>query len=173
MPFEGDTTPDGWYTQDVAGSGFPAPDVYKFALLVRIGQGGTWRFVGSSITTISLGANDPNLSQMYFRVNDNRPNDNTGSFIVTIVELGSSPACCPNQNTPAYIPEAWVKTGKVKPPTKKPATTPCAGKTPDGKQQGFSFDVYCFSSYSRTIPIEACTREEALQLAMTFVSSPC
>lgn len=66
------------------------------------------------------------------------------------------------------------KAGKPRTPMSSGGSTtfkPCAGKTPDGQRQSFQFPLYCGGSFSRNIPVEACTRAEALAEAQTFAKS--
>lgn len=94
--FEGDTEPRGWYTHDRCGSGCPAPEAYKFALLVKVGDEG-WGSVSELSCLSRLGTKHDGL-QMMFGINDTKLDDNTGAFTVTVTESGPSYPCknaCP------------------------------------------------------------------------------
>ncbi len=165
------TPPDGWVPQGSAGNGFPDPDSYTFSLLYRVGPTGQWQLLGSGQATAKLGPHDPAGAQIFFGINDNKLSDNTGFFNVIVTELAPSTKCAvPPPPPPTYIAygSSSGSSTKTKP---TPPALPCAGKTPDGRMQSFQFPLYCGSNFSRNIPIEACTRAEALPQAQAFARS--
>lgn len=178
------TPPEGWMPQGPAGPGFPSPDAYTFSLIYRIGRSGPWKFAGLSPITIRLGQADPDQAELYFAINDTKTGDNSGSFNVTVKEISTNYVCRaapPVNPTVNGKPSAggysggYLSTSPKNPkPTKRSPTLPCAGKTPDGLRQGFTFGEYCPGiSTTRPIPVEACTYAEAREEARGLVAFGC
>jgi hypothetical protein len=168
------TPPDGWVPQGACGAGCPAPDSYTFSLLYRVGSGSQWMLLGAGQAGARLGPRDPAGSELQFGINDTKLTDNAGAHVVTITEFKLGPTSCrPIATTvpgPVFLGSAGVS--KTRPPTGGSAMAlPCAGKTQDGRRQSFQFPLYCGGLYSRHIPVEACTRAEALAEAQTFAKS--
>jgi hypothetical protein len=164
------TPPDGWVPQGPAGPGFPAPDTYSFALLYRIGSG-PWAHAGAS-TQIRLKPSDPDGASLSFGINDNRLNDNAGVFIVNVTELQPVMGCRvpPSPPTKGFTGAvAYGKPGAARPSSSGGSAGRCAGRTPDGQPQSFQFPLYCSGTFQRNIPVEACTRAEALAEAQGYV----
>jgi hypothetical protein len=170
------TPPDGWVPQGACGRGCPSETAYTFSLLYRVGSGGAWELLGAGQATAKLGPRDPAGSELQFGINDTKLSDNDGAHVVTITELRLGPTTC-RASTPA---PAWPMVGMrvTSPSNSTPpnsggsaANLPCAGKTPDGRRQAFQFALYCGGLFSRNIPVEACTRAEALPEAQAFARS--
>jgi hypothetical protein len=170
------TPPEGWEPQGPAGSGFPAPDAFTFSLLYRVGSN-PWRMLARGPFLVKVGPNDPAGSPILFGINDNKLNDNTGSFTVTIAEIALIDQCVdrpPVQTTPPrYFGGAVMQGSSGKQPSKplSGSNLPCAGKTSDGRKQGFQFPLYCSGTLQRYIPVEACTRAEALAEAQALAKT--
>ncbi len=164
------TPPDGWVPQGPAGPGFPAPDSYTFSLLYRVGPVGQWQLLGSGLSVAKLGPHDPAGTQLIFGINDNKLSDNSGAFLVTVTEFALGTKCCPKLPPPPMGGGFGSSTSGGSQPSPQPHL-PCAGKTPDGRYQSFQFPMYCGSSFSRNIPVEACTRADAYTQAQALVKS--
>ena len=167
------TPPDGWVPQGAAGPGFPAPDTFTFSLLYRVGSGGPWRPMGTGPWMAKLGPGDAPGSELMFGINDNKLSDNTGAFLATITEVAIGTKCCSaatSQPNPMIFGRSSSSTAASKPPSSA-QNLPCAGKTPDGRRQSFQFPLYCSGNFSRNIPVEACTRAEALTEAQLLANS--
>lgn len=170
------TPPQGWEPQGMAGNGYPSPDSYTFSLLYRIGNTGQWKMLGPGPLIAKLGPKDrPQDAQIQFGINDTKLNDNNGAFVVTLVQVAITEQCkpyVPVQAGPPMIGRAGTVKGR---PAGGggggSAQLPCDGKTPDGQRQVFQFPLYCGGTFSRNIPIEACTRAEALPEAQAFARS--
>lgn len=170
------TPPEGWVPQGPAGNGYPAPGDYTFSLLYRMGPAAQWKMLGTGPTLVKLGPKDPAVVPIQFGINDTRLNDNSGAFVVTMTELSVTQTCV--ANTPISIAPGFNAIGRAgKPSSPKggggggAANLPCEGKTADGQRQVFQFPLYCGGNFSRNIPIEACTRAEALPQAQAFARS--
>jgi hypothetical protein len=161
------TPPDGWVPQGPAGNGFPDPDAYTFSLLYRIGSTGVWQMLGSGQSVARLGPHDPAGTQIQFGINDTKLSDNSGFFNIIITEFVTGTKC----GVPPPPPTAGVMYGSSSSSHSAPApqpALPCAGKTSDGRMQGFQFPAVCAGTISRVFPIEACTRADALPQAQAF-----
>lgn len=166
------TPPDGWVPQGQCGPGCPSETAYTFSLLYRIGSAGRWELLGAGLAGARLGPRDAPGSELQFGINDTKLSDNSGSHTVTIIEYRLGPTSCVAP-TPGPAPMFLGKTGTKRPPSSGGGAKflPCAGKTPDGQRQSFQFPLYCSGTFSRHIPVEACTRSEALAEAQTFARS--
>ncbi len=169
------TPPDGWVPQGQCGPGCPSQTAYTFSLLYRVGSSGPWELLGAGQAVAKLGPRDAPGSELQFGINDTKLSDNAGSHTVTISEFRLGPTSCVTPAPAAPGPGPFL--GKVGRPTKRPPSgggspfLPCAGKTPDGQRQSFQFPLYCGGYFSRHIPVEACTRAEAVAEAQTFARS--
>ena len=164
------TPPDGWVPQGPAGNGFPDPDAYTFSLLYRVGSTGAWQMLGSGQSVARLGPNDPPGTQIVFGINDTKLGDNSGFFNVIITEYVTGTKCgVPPPPPTAGIGYARSSPSQSAPPP--PPPLPCAGKTSNGRMQGFQFPAVCAGTISRVFPIEACTRADALTQAQAFAKA--
>jgi hypothetical protein len=165
------TPPEGWVPQGPAGNGYPAPDSYTFSLLFRVGSTGPWQWLGGQ-GLAKLGPRDAAGAELMFGINDNNLGNNTGSFAVTVTEVAVGTKCCVS----AAPVSGFYGLFKASPSQRAPRPTstsnqPCAGRTPDGQKQSFQFPLYCSSTFNRYIPVEACTRAEALAEAQAHAKS--
>jgi len=171
------TPPDGWVPQGQCGPGCPSETAYTFSLLYRIGSSGAWQLLGSGQSAAKLGPRDPAGSELQFGINDTKLSDNDGAHVVTITEFRLGPTTCvtpaPAPTTSMWFGRATAGTTKTSQPKAggSGASLPCAGKTPDGRRQSFQFALYCGGLFNRYIPVEACTRAEALPEAQSFARS--
>ena len=164
------TPPDGWVPQGPAGPGFPDPDSYTFALLYRVGPAGLWQLLGSGQAVAKLGPRDAPGSELIFGINDNNLSDNSGLFIVTLTEYAPAPSCC-NVVPPgggAVILYSSPASSSSSTKSSNTSHPPCAGKSPNGQYQSFQFQMVCAGNIQRQIPVEACTRADAVQQAQAF-----
>ena len=164
------TPPDGWVPQGPAGNGFPDPDSYTFSLLYRVAPTGAWQLLGSGQSVARLGPHDPPGTQILFGINDNKLSDNSGFFNVIVTEYATSTHC----GVPPPPPTASIAYARSSPSQSTPAPQPllpCAGKTADGRMQGFQFPAVCAGSIQRVFPAEACTRADALAQAQAFAKA--
>ena len=65
------------------GQGYPLPGEPQYGLIARLGNG-TWQFVGDGPTQIS------GSGELFFAVNDNLFNDNSGSWTITLGQSGTA-----------------------------------------------------------------------------------
>src|SRR5262249_44745694 len=100
-------------------------------------------------------------------INDNKLSDNDGFFNVVVTEFATGTKCAvpPPQPTPFILYGSSSSSQSA--PAPKPQL-PCAGKTPDGRMQGFQFQAVCAGTLQRVFPAEACTRADALAQAQAF-----
>jgi len=171
------TPPEGWVPQGQCGPGCPSQTAYTFSLLYRVGNAGAWELLGTGLASAKLGPRDAAGSELQFGINDTKLSDNNGAHIVTVSEFKLGPTTCVADNPVTPVP-SFVGLYKAGTTTKRPPSggktqpyQPCAGKTPDGQKQSFQFPLYCSGTFSRHIPVEACTRAEALAEAQTFAGS--
>ena len=163
------TPPDGWVPQGSAGNGFPDPDAPTFSLLFRIGATGAWQLLGPGQATALLGAADAPGSQIFFGINDNRLNDNTGLFNVLLTEYVTGARCgVPPQPPP--LSGGSFRSG-TSGGTPHVSSGPCGSQTPNGQMQSFQFPAVCPGPSTRVFPAQACTRAEALTQAQAFARS--
>ena len=175
------TSPVGWEPQGSAGNGFPSPDAYTFSLIYRKGRSGPWNFAGTGPTRAWLRPNEPEQTELFLAINDNKTSDNSGSFDVTINEVVISYNCRippPMPTTTAFRPFVGgvASASKNTPRTPTAPKLPCAGKTPDGYALSFpnQFGEYCSGvDTTRALPVEACTYEEARNIAIGYLSYGC
>jgi hypothetical protein len=175
------TPPEGWEPQGPAGQGFPSPSAYTFSLIFRVGRTAAWNFAGPGPTTARLKATDPEQAELFFAINDTKTSDNSGGFNVQVKEIGITYQCRvppPPPTTTAPRTGGFVgasRSGTTKP--NRPGTAlklPCEGRTPDGRRQNFFFGEKCPGvDTTRTIPIEACTYDEAREQAAQSVAFGC
>jgi hypothetical protein len=168
---EGDTPPEGWELYGPAGSGFPSPDAYKFSLIYRTGSTGPWKFAGSGVTAIRM-PTGATTAPLYFGINDTYTYDNKGEFQVRIQTIVESPGCRPQPAAAVSNPYIAI-VSEPETTVGEPSSLPCTGVTPDGKRKSFEFPLYCFNSFGRMIPVEACTRPDALAEARNYVPAGC
>ena len=163
------TPPEGWEPQGAAGQRFPAADAFTFSLLYRVGTN-PWRMLARGPHLVQVGPTSPAGSEIIFGINDNKLDDNSGGFVVTITELALTERCeaaAPARTATPYL----FKPGQPAGSRVSGTTLPCAGRTADGRAQSFQFPLYCGGSFSRHIPVEACTRAEALAEAQALARS--
>jgi len=175
------TPPDGWVPQGQCGPGCPSETAYTFSLLYRVGSTGPWELLGAGQALAKLGPRDSAGSELQFGINDTKLSDNAGAHVVTIVEYKQGPISCVTPAPPSSV-KYYTLGGKLGVSKSKPTssgggsagssgTLPCAGKTPGGRKQSFQFALYCGGLFNRYIPVEACTRAEALPEAQSFARS--
>jgi hypothetical protein len=171
------TPPDGWVPQGQCGPGCPSETAYTFALLYRVGSGGAWQLLGSGQSAAKLGPRDPAGSELQFGINDTKLSDNNGAHVVTITEFKLGPTSCvtpPPTASQPWFGGGYMASSSRTSPAKSGGSAPslpCAGKTPDGRKQSYQFALYCGGLFSRYIPVEACSRSEALPEAQAFARS--
>lgn len=165
--FEGDTEPRGWYTQGPAGPGFPAPRLFKYGLLWKSGTSGSWQGYDGTVLLKTP-------QELFFGINDNNFDSNTGAFLVRIYEKEPESYCANacGGGGPEFFPPM---SGTTSPPATGdiPESKPCGSQTPDGQVRWFSFDVYCGTMRTYTAGADGCTRAEALERAKRLVGYGC
>lgn len=168
------TPPEGWMQQGVAGAGYPAANEATYSLLYKAGINGKWRALGSSAIIAKLDAG-VGRATMFFGINDQKLSDNSGMFVVTLTELKIVEECVVAPPPSGYMPSmpggrASTDKSRLR-PSPPGLKVPCAGQTADGRRVAFQFPLYCGGNFSRNIPVEACTRAEALTEARAFAAS--